>query len=181
MKIAVIGGGASGIVTAYLLDRQGHEVTLFERHSILGGHIRTLNKNVKPNQSESPELLECGVLEFPTSFHDFMALMEDLGMELEPIEIGSSLFFNDGSHFLSAVMIKKNFTGFQRWIEYLRLDSLYLRSSVLWLRTKFSDLKDFYNHPLSYYLKRECTRNTWLKLLVMYSYTLSGDRLYFLE
>jgi uncharacterized protein len=177
MKIAVVGGGASGIVTAYLLDRQGHEVTVFERQAILGGHIRTLNQNVKPNQSESSELLECGVLEFPTAFHSFMSLMEDLGVELEPIDIGSGMFFNDGSHFLSAVMIKKNFTGLQRWIEYLRIDSLYLRSSVLWLRTKFSDLKDFYSHPLSYYLKQDCTRNTWLKLLVMYSYSMPLEQI----
>ena len=177
MKIAVVGGGASGMVSAYLLDKQGHEVTVFERQPILGGHIRTLNKNVKPNQSESPELLECGVLEFPTAFHDFITLMKDLDVELEPVEVGSSLFFNDGSHVLSAVMINKNFTGMKRWIEYFRIDLLYLRSSVLWLRTKFSDLKDFYNHPLSHYLTRECTRNTWLKLLVMYSYSMPLEQI----
>lgn len=177
MKIAVIGGGASGMVTAYLLDKQGHDVTVFERQPILGGHIRTLNQNVKPNQSESSEYLECGVLEFPTVFHDFMLLMEDLEVELEPIDIGSGMFFQDGSHFLSAVMIQKNFTGFQRWLEYLRIDTLYARSALLWLRTKFSDLKDFYNHPLSYYLKRPCIRNTWLKLLVMYSYSMPLEQI----
>ena len=31
MRIAIIGGGASGMVTAYLLDRQGHDVTVFEQ------------------------------------------------------------------------------------------------------------------------------------------------------
>ena len=36
MKIAVIGGGASGMVTAYLLDKQGHFVTVFEEQPILG-------------------------------------------------------------------------------------------------------------------------------------------------
>ena len=47
MKIAIIGGGASGMVTAYLLNKKGHNVTVFEKQPILGGHIRTLNKNVK--------------------------------------------------------------------------------------------------------------------------------------
>ena len=61
MKIAVIGGGASGMATAYLLDKQGHQVTVFERQPILGGHIRTLNKNVKPNQSDCSEILENAV------------------------------------------------------------------------------------------------------------------------
>ena len=172
MRIAVIGGGASGMVTAYLLDKQGHHVTVFERQTILGGHIRTLNKNVKPNQSDCSEILESGVLEFPTVFHNFIALMQELGVELEPVNIGSAMFFKNGSHFLSGVAIQKNFTGIHRLIEYLRLDTLYARSAGLWLRTRFPNGQDFYNQPLSDYLKRPCTRNTWLKLLVMYSYSI---------
>ena len=45
MRIAIIGGGSAGLVTAHLLDGV-HEVTLFEREPILGGHVRTLNRNV---------------------------------------------------------------------------------------------------------------------------------------
>jgi uncharacterized protein len=92
MKIAVIGGGASGMVTAYLLDKQGHQVTVLEQQPILGGHIRTLNKNVKPSHSGCPEVLESGVLEFPTAFSDFIRLMQELDVELEPVRIGSGLF-----------------------------------------------------------------------------------------
>ena len=33
MKIAVIGGGLAGLTTAWLLGRQQHQVTLFERHA----------------------------------------------------------------------------------------------------------------------------------------------------
>jgi predicted NAD/FAD-binding protein len=172
MRIAIIGGGASGMVTAYLLDKQEHQVTVFERQPTLGGHIRTLNKNVQPNQSDCQEILECGVIEFPTVFHSFITLMQELGVELEPVSVGSAMYFNNGSHYLSGVTIQKNFKGIRRLIEYLRLDTLYARSAGLWLRMKFADMKDFYNHPLSYYLKRPCTRNTWLKLLVMYSYSM---------
>ena len=111
MRIALIGGGASGMSTAYLLDRQGHHVTVFEREPMLGGHIRTLNKNVKPNRSDCSERLESGVLEFPDAFHNFVALMKDLEIELVPVNVGSSLFPIDGSHFLSGVMIDKNYTG----------------------------------------------------------------------
>lgn len=172
MRIAIVGGGASGMVTAYLLDKQGHDVIVFERQSTLGGHIRTLNKNVQPNQSDCNEILENGVLEFPTVFHNFIALMEELGVELEPVNMGSGMFFRNGSHFLSGVTIQKNFTGIRRLIEYLRLDTLYASSVGLWLRTRFAHLQDFYNQSLSQYLKRPCTRNTWLKLLVMYSYSM---------
>ena len=172
MRIALIGGGASGMSAAYLLDRQGHHVTVFEREPMLGGHIRTLNKNVKPNRSDCSERLESGVLEFPDVFHNFVALMKDLDIELLPVNVGSSLFPIDGSHFLSGVMIDKNYTGIQRWIEYLRFDSLYARSFRLWIETRFSDTEDFYNQPLSKYIKNHSISNIWIKLLTMYSYSM---------
>lgn len=172
MRIAIVGGGASGMATAYWLDKQKHHVTVFEKQPILGGHIRTLNKNVLPNQSECNEILENGVLEFPTVFYNFVALMEELGVELEPVEIGSALFFKDGRHFLSKVAIQKNFTGIQRLIEYLRLDALYARSAGFLMKMRFAKMHDFYDRPLSEPLNNSCTRNTWLKLLTMYSYSI---------
>jgi uncharacterized protein len=172
MRIAVIGGGASGMVTAYLLDRQGHHVTVFEKRTALGGHIQTLNKNVRPNQSACSEVLENGVLEFPTVFYNFVALMQELEVELEPVNIGSALFFKDGHYFLSAAMIQKNFTGIQRIIEHLRLDTLYARSAGFWVTMQFSKNQDFYHRPMSDHLKRNNARNTWLKLLAMYSYSM---------
>ncbi|MEG3941676.1 MULTISPECIES: FAD-dependent oxidoreductase [unclassified Microcoleus] len=177
MRIAIVGGGASGMATAYWLDKQGHHVTVLEKQPILGGHIRTLNKNVLPNQSECNEILENGVLEFPTVFYNFVALMQELGVELEPVEIGSALFFKDGSHFLSAVSIKKNFTGIQRLIEYLRLDALYARSAGFILKMRFAKQHDFYDIALSGSLKSSCIRNDWLKLLTMYSYSIPFELL----
>ncbi|PHJ67345.1 amine oxidase [Nostoc linckia z18] len=175
MRIAVIGGGASGMATAYLLDKQGHHVTVFERQPMLGGHIRTLNKNVKPNRSECNEILESGPLEFPTKFYNFVALMQELGVELVPVDIGSALFPRTGDRFLSEVAIKKNFAGIQRLIEYLRFDTVYARSAGLWLKTRFADMQDFYDQPLSLYLKDHSTGSLWLKLLIMYSYSMPFD------
>ncbi|WP_019501305.1 FAD-dependent oxidoreductase [Pseudanabaena sp. PCC 6802] len=172
MRIAIIGGGASGMATAYLLDKQGHHVIVLERQPMLGGHIRTLNKNVKPNQSECNEILESGVLEFPTVFHNFVALMQELGVELVPVDIGSALFPRNGDHFLSEVAIEKNFAGIQRLIEYLRFDTVHVRSAGLWLKTRFANMKYFYDQPLSHYLKDDSTSSLWLKLLTMYSYSI---------
>ncbi|MEG3973942.1 FAD-dependent oxidoreductase [Microcoleus sp. herbarium8] len=177
MRIAIVGGGASGMATAYWLNKQGHHVTVLEKQSILGGHIRTLNKNVLPNQSECNEILENGVLEFPTVFYNFVALMQELGVELEPVQIGSALFLKDGSHFLSAVSIKKNFTGIQRLSEYLRLDSLYAHSAGFILKMRFAKQHDFYDIALSQSLKSSCIRNDWLKLLTMYSYSIPFELL----
>lgn len=37
MKIAILGGGITGLTAAYCLSRRGYEVTLIERESVLGG------------------------------------------------------------------------------------------------------------------------------------------------
>ncbi len=175
MRFAIIGSGASGMVTAYLLEKQGHSVTVFEKQPYLGGHIVTLNKNVKPNHSNCDLILDCGVLEFPTVFHNFVSLMQELEVELEPIQSGSGLFLRDGRHFLSKGMINKNFRGWKRWLEYLRLDTLYARSAGLWAKLKFSNQQEFYDHSIADYLDCQCIRNCWLKLLLMYSYSMSFD------
>jgi oxygen-dependent protoporphyrinogen oxidase len=41
LKTAVIGGGISGLTTAYLLKQKGIDVKLFEKNSFPGGNIRT--------------------------------------------------------------------------------------------------------------------------------------------
>lgn len=47
-KIAVIGGGVAGIVTAYLLQKQ-HRVSLFEQNDYLGGHTNTIEITEGPD------------------------------------------------------------------------------------------------------------------------------------
>jgi uncharacterized protein len=171
MKIAIIGGGASGMITAYWLDRQGHQVTVYERQPVLGGHIRTLNKNI-PGNSDCPELLEAGVLEFPVAFTHFLALMQELDVPLEPVEVGSGIFFQDGRHFMSPGMITHNFHGLEKWREILHTDALYARSFGLWLKTHLTRPDSFQRQPLSAYFTSESAQHTWMKLLTMYSYSM---------
>ena len=45
MKVAVIGGGISGLTTAFLLKRKGVDVTLFEATEIVGGNVQTIQKD----------------------------------------------------------------------------------------------------------------------------------------
>jgi uncharacterized protein len=177
MKVAIIGGGASGMVTAYLLDKQGHQVTVFERQPVLGGHIRTLHQNVRPNYSDCNLVLENGVLEFPATFHNFMALMTELNVELEPVSVGSALFLNNGNHYFSRRVIEHNFRGWQQWGEYLRLDALYARSINFLIKTKFLRFLDFHNQSLADHFTRPSIRDTWLKLFAMYSYSMPFELL----
>ena len=41
MKIAVIGAGIAGNVAAWHLQREGHDITVFEAGSHVGGHTHT--------------------------------------------------------------------------------------------------------------------------------------------
>src|SRR6478672_8555383 len=45
MKAVVIGGGISGLTTAFLLKRKGVDVTLFEASESVGGNVQTLQKD----------------------------------------------------------------------------------------------------------------------------------------
>ncbi len=42
MKIAIIGAGFSGLLAGYLLQKEGVDVTVYEKNDYLGGHCKTL-------------------------------------------------------------------------------------------------------------------------------------------
>jgi glutamate synthase (NADPH) small chain len=60
-KVAVIGSGPAGLVAAFRLNRQGHEVTVYEKNPHIGGLLRfgipdfKLNKNVIDRRLEMME------------------------------------------------------------------------------------------------------------------------------
>jgi hypothetical protein len=45
MKIAIVGAGFTGLVAAFLLEKKGHQVTVYEKEEIIGGHCRTIIRN----------------------------------------------------------------------------------------------------------------------------------------
>jgi len=96
MRIAIVGGGASGLITAYLL-RRVHEVHLYEREPILGGNVRTLNGNVQGAPLDRHAVVENGVVLFNQARQPlFLKLLEQLRVEAYVNTIGSGVFLADG-------------------------------------------------------------------------------------
>ena len=172
MKIALIGGGASGMTAAYYLNKNGHTVTVFEKQAILGGHIHTLNKNVKVDNLDPDIILEGGVVEFSSEFHSFLSLMEELGVELEPINVGSSIFNKEGKRYLSRTVIAKNIRGLLRIIELIKLVFIYLSAAGLWLTARYTKSTQFHGQSMAHYVREHSIKNSWLKLLTMYCYSI---------
>jgi predicted NAD/FAD-binding protein len=70
---------------AYLLDK-AHDVTVFEKAPVLGGNIRTLNKNVPCDVLDKHVTLDNGVIEFQRDyFPNFHKLMHQLQVQLEEV------------------------------------------------------------------------------------------------
>jgi predicted NAD/FAD-binding protein len=43
LRVAIVGAGVAGLGCAWLLTRQGRQVTLFEANDYLGGHTHTVD------------------------------------------------------------------------------------------------------------------------------------------
>ncbi len=82
MRIGIIGGGAAGLVSAWLLEPV-HEVTLFERAAELGGHAQTIRVERGGRRFD----VDVGAYFFSrTMYPGFVRLLEHLRAPLRPYE-----------------------------------------------------------------------------------------------
>ena len=80
MDIAVIGGGVSGLVAAYLLRRQ-HHVELFESRTTAGGHANTV---MATNDAGEQVALDVGFIVYnERTYPVFSRLLRELGVSTE--------------------------------------------------------------------------------------------------
>ncbi|KAL1294787.1 hypothetical protein AAHE18_19G164900 [Arachis hypogaea] len=76
MKAAVVGGGISGLVSAYVLAKEGVNVTLYEKEDYLGGHAKTVNVDGID--------LDLGFMLFnPVTYPNMIEFFENLGVDME--------------------------------------------------------------------------------------------------
>jgi uncharacterized protein len=93
MKIAVIGGGISGLGSSWALA-QRHQVTLFEAADRLGGHARTVT--LADGDSETD--VDVGFIVFnEANYPNLVALFDALGVPTEPSDMSFSASLNDGA------------------------------------------------------------------------------------
>lgn len=177
MKIAIIGGGASGMITSYLLNKQGHHVEVFEKSASLGGNIRTLNKNTSTNKSNNDLFLEGGVIEFSNAFVHFKSLLDELEVKHKPVSIGTGIFYKNRKFLLSSIMSRNNFRGLTLFMNLARLQILLLRSIPLSIKLKKMSTLKARKLSLKALLGKDNTSKNWIKLLMMYSYSTDYDLL----
>lgn len=86
-KIAIVGAGISGLLSAYLLNRE-HDVTLFEANEYLGGHTHT--KQVQSGGKTYP--VNTGFIVFNDwTYPNFIKLMDQLNIKSEDSEMSFSV------------------------------------------------------------------------------------------
>lgn len=92
MKIAIIGSGVSGNVAAYHLARE-HDITLFEAADHVGGHTHTHHiEHEGRGVAVDTGFIVCNDRTYP----NFLALMAELGVELQDSDMSFSVQTADG-------------------------------------------------------------------------------------
>ena len=172
MRVAIIGGGAAGMMTAYLLDG-AHDVTVFERDTRLGGHVRTLGKNTDRGRLPADLCVDNGVIEIePTSAVTFLRLLEALGVPTDTIAGSTALYLADGRFFLSRQAIREEGQLWHRVVRFAEWRSV-ARSLTRWHEEVAPYLLDetwLRSHSTGDCLGEGPLR-AWLRMLLMYAYS----------
>ncbi|XP_054805334.1 uncharacterized protein LOC129308288 [Prosopis cineraria] len=88
-RVGVVGGGISGLVSAYELARAGVEVVVHEKQDYLGGHARTVNAD--------GFLLDLGFMVFNrVTYPNMMELFESLGVDMELSDMSFAVSLDKG-------------------------------------------------------------------------------------
>lgn len=90
-RIAVIGGGISGLAAARLLSKAGNRIVLFEAEARLGGHART----VIAGKRDQP--VDTGFIVFNrVNYPNLCALFEDLSVPVAPSDMSFGASIDGG-------------------------------------------------------------------------------------
>ncbi|WP_137700044.1 NAD(P)/FAD-dependent oxidoreductase [Marimonas lutisalis] len=91
LRVAVIGGGISGLAAAYRLSPR-HDVTLFEAEPRLGGHARTVMAGLNGDQPVDTGFIVFNFVNYP----HLTAMFRDLDVPLEKSDMSFGASVDDG-------------------------------------------------------------------------------------
>lgn len=101
MKIAIVGGGVSGLTTAHLLYPH-HQVTVFEAGDYVGGHTNTLQVHA----SDGDIAVDTGFIVFNNrNYPNFERLLSRLGVSSRASEMSFGVSDGKGSFEYSSTSI----------------------------------------------------------------------------
>jgi predicted NAD/FAD-binding protein len=87
MKIAIVGTGISGLVSAWLLQRE-HEVTVFEARDRVGGHTNTVDVKVGATRYA----VDTGfIVHNDRTYPNLQRIFRELGVETKPTDMSFSV------------------------------------------------------------------------------------------
>jgi predicted NAD/FAD-binding protein len=87
VRLAIVGAGVSGLVTAYLVSR-AHDVVLFERNNYFGGHSHT----IRHSTPEGEIALDTGFIVYnQPAYPRFSRLLAELRVPTQPSEMSFSV------------------------------------------------------------------------------------------
>lgn len=116
-KIAVIGSGISGLLSAYLLSRH-HDVHVFEAGDQIGGHTATKTVSIASGNYD----LDTGFIVFnDRTYPNFLKLLAKLGVDYQPTEMGFSVscektgFEYSGTSLNGVFAQRKNIFNLRHW------------------------------------------------------------------
>lgn len=85
MRIAVVGSGVSGLVSAYLLSQE-HDVTVYEAEDYIGGHTHTIDL------ADEGQAVDTGFIVFNhENYPNFVRLLERLDVTVKPSSMSFSV------------------------------------------------------------------------------------------
>ncbi len=87
MRIAVVGTGVSGLVSAYLLQRE-HDIAVFEANDYVGGHTHTIDVELDGRTVA----VDTGFIVYnDKNYPNFTRLLEQLGVSTQPSTMSFSV------------------------------------------------------------------------------------------
>lgn len=171
MHIVVIGGGAAGMACAHYLTKK-HRVTLLEKQPLLGGNVRTINRNVESKILPDGVFIDNGVIEFHREHSpSFSSLVKELGLELVHFQGGSTgLYMEDGrSYHMPGAIRQQHASPIRKSLHYLRLLAAMRHLVPIGLRMQLykSDSDKCLDDLLG-----DDVMSKWMKMLLMYGYSI---------